>query len=111
MKTSTSIVRAGVRVASARAGAVELRRRREMLIARAALERAEMRDATQDLLIASDRIARFVMVGATLIRRYWLPLSVLLAGGLFKRTRPVLRFARTGLAIWQTARLLRAARR
>lgn len=96
---------------SPRASAAELRRCREILIARAQLEREAMRDATQDLQVASDRIARIAIVGVTLIRRYWLPLSVLLAGGLFKRARPVLRIARTGLAIWQTARLLRAARR
>jgi hypothetical protein len=32
---------------------------------------------------------------------------VLLAGGLFKRTRPFLKMARTGLAVWQAVRLLR----
>jgi hypothetical protein len=111
MKTSISTTRAGVPVVSARAGAAELKRSREALIARAALEREQLRDATQDLQIATDRIARFAMIGVTLIRKYWLPLTVLTAGGLFKRTRPVLRFARTGLAIWQTARLLRASRR
>lgn len=96
---------------SPRASAAELRRCREILIARAQLEREAMRDATQDLQVASDRIARIAIVGVTLVRRYWLPLSVLLAGGLFTRARPVLRIARAGLAIWQTTRLLSAARR
>ncbi len=95
---------------SMRASAAELRRCREVLIRRARLEREAMHDATEDLQVASDRIARIAIVGVTLVRRYWLPVSVLLAGGLFKRTRPVLRIARTGLAIWQAARLLRAAR-
>jgi hypothetical protein len=36
---------------------------------------------------------------------------VVLAGGLFKRARPFLKMARTGLAVWQTVRVLRAARR
>jgi hypothetical protein len=98
-------------VTSTRSGSTELKRRREMLIARAALERTAMRDATGDFQIASERIARIATVGVTLARRYWLPMSVLLAGGLFKRARPVLRMARTGLAVWQTVRLLRAARR
>jgi hypothetical protein len=82
-----------------------------MLIARAELERAAMRDAAQDLQIASERIARIAVVGAGFLRRYWLPLGLVLAGGLFKRTRPMLRMARTGLTIWQAIRLLRAARR
>ena len=85
----------------------DLRARRELLIARAALERAAMRDATQDLQIASERIARIAVVGISLIRRYWLPAGLLLAGGLFKRARPFLRMARTGLAVWQAMRLLR----
>ena len=80
---------------------------REILIARAALERAAIREATQDLQIASERIARIAVVGVALVRRYWLPAGLLLAGGLFKRTRPFLRMARTGLAVWQTVRLLR----
>jgi hypothetical protein len=91
--------------------ATDLKASRETLVARAALERAAMRDATQDLQIASERIARIAVVGVTLVRRYWLPITVLLAGGLFKRTRPFLKMARTGLAVWQTVRLLRAARR
>lgn len=69
-----------------------------------------MQDATEDLQVASDRIVRFAVVGLSLVRRYWLPVGVLLAGSMFKRTRPVLRLARTGLALWQTVRLLRNAR-
>lgn len=88
----------------------ELRRSRESLIARAELERAALRDATQDLQIASDRIARIAIGGLALIRQYWLPLGVVLAATVFKGARPALRMARTGLAVWQTVRLLRAAR-
>ncbi|MBA4099526.1 MAG: hypothetical protein C0484_22480 [Rhodospirillum sp.] len=95
------------RAAAARNSAADLNASREVLIARAALERAAIRDATQDLQIASERIARIAIVGATLVRRYWLPVGLLLAGGLFKRTRPFLKMARTGLAVWQTVRLLR----
>ena len=95
---------------SLRAGQAELRKCRDALIVRAALERTELRDATHDLQIASDRIARFAMIGATLLRRYWPLLGVVAVGGLFKRARPVLRLARTGLAVWQTVRLLRATR-
>ena len=96
---------------SLRAGSGELERARQALIARAALERHAMGEATQDLQIATDRIARFAIIGIRLVRRYWLPAGLLLAGGLFKRTRPVLRLARTGLALWQTVRLLRNAGR
>lgn len=85
----------------------DLRASRELLIARAALERAAIRDATQDLQIASERIARIATVGVSLLRRYWLPAGLLLAGGVFKRARPFLKAARTGLALWQTVRLLR----
>jgi hypothetical protein len=95
------------RSAAARNSAANLKARREMLIARAALERSAIRDATQDLQIASERIARIALVGASLVRRYWLPAGLLVAGGLFKRVRPFLRVARTGLAVWQTVRLLR----
>lgn len=70
-----------------------------------------MRDATQDLQIASDRVARIALLGVTLVRRYWLPLGIVLAGTFTRRARPLLRIARTGLAVWQTVRLLRAARR
>jgi len=90
--------------------ALELERCRQVLIARAELERAAMRDTTEDLQIATDRIARIATVGLSLARRYWLPAGVLLVGSLFKRTRPLLRAARTGLALWQTVRLLRSAR-
>jgi hypothetical protein len=92
---------------AARSSAADLRASREILIARAALERAAIRDATQDLQIASERIARIAVVGISLLRRYWLPAGLLLAGGLFKRARPFLKMARTGLAVWQTVRLLR----
>lgn len=95
------------RRAAAHNSAADLKASREILIARATLERAAMRDATHDLQIASERIARIAVVGVTLVRRYWLPVGVLFAGGLFKRTRPFLKMARTGLAVWQTVRLLR----
>lgn len=95
------------RSAAARNSAANLKASREMLIARAALERAAIRDATQDLQIASERIARIAAVGVSLLRRYWLPAGLLMAGGLFKRARPFLKAARTGLAVWQTVRLLR----
>jgi hypothetical protein len=95
------------RSAAARSSAADLKASRELLIARATLERAAIRDATHDLQIASERIARIAIVGVTLVRRYWLPVGLLLAGGLFKRTRPFLRMARTGLAVWQAVRLLR----
>jgi hypothetical protein len=97
-------------MARAGATAAELRRNRELLIARAALEREAMRDATQDFQIASERIARIAVTGISLVRRYWLPASLLLAGGLFKRARPIFRMARTALAVWQAAKLLRAPR-
>jgi hypothetical protein len=95
------------RSAAARNSAANLKARREMLIARAALERAAIRDATQDLQIASERIARIAVTGISLLRRYWLPAGLLLAGGLSRRARPFLRMARTGLAVWQAVRLLR----
>ena len=95
------------RRAAAHNSATDLKASREVLIARATLERAAIRDATHDLQIASERIARIAVVGVTLVRRYWLPVGVLLAGGLFKRTRPFLKMARTGLAVWQAVRLLR----
>jgi hypothetical protein len=106
-----SISNAGAAVVSLRDSASELERCRRALIARAELERHAMRHATQDLQIATDRIARIAVVGVRLLRRYWLPVGVLVAGGLFKRARPVLRLARTGLAIWQTVQLVRSARR
>ncbi|HEV8389589.1 MAG TPA: hypothetical protein VGQ35_07090 [Dongiaceae bacterium] len=98
-------------MASFPSNAADLEQCRRVLIARAALERHAMRDATENLQIATDRIARIATLGISLVRRYWLPAGVLLASVLFKRARPVLRAARTGLAIWQTARLLRNARR
>ena len=95
------------RRAAARSSAADLRASRELLIARAALERAAIREATQDLQIASERIARIAVVGISLLRRYWLPAGLLLAGGMFRRARPFLKMARTGLAVWQAVRLLR----
>jgi hypothetical protein len=91
--------------------AAELERHRRVLIARAELERQAMREATEDLQESTERIARIATIGISLVRRYWLPVGVLVAGGLFMRTRPVLRAAQTGLAIWQTVRMLRNARR
>lgn len=95
------------RRAAARNVAADLKASRELLVARAALERVAMREATQDLQIASERIARIAVIALSLARRYWLPAGLLLAAGMFKRTRPLLRAARTGLAVWQTVRLLR----
>ena len=96
---------------AARNSASDLKACREILIARAAVERIAVRDATQDWQIASERIARVAVVGVSLVRRYWLPVGVLVAGGLFKRVRPFLKMARTGLMVWQTVRVLRATRR
>jgi hypothetical protein len=95
------------RRAAARRSLADLNASRELLVARAALERAALRDATEDMQVASERIARIAIVGVSLARRYWLPAGLLLATGLFKRARPLLRMARTGLAVWQTVRLLR----
>jgi hypothetical protein len=95
------------RSAGARSSAASLKAQREMLVARAELERVAIRGATQDMQIASERVARIALVGVTLARRYWLPVGLLLASGLFKRARPVFKLARTGLAVWQTVRLLR----
>jgi hypothetical protein len=108
MRTSTSTSRPGAAVVSRQA---ELRRHREFLVARAELERQALRETTQDLQLASDRMARIAIVGISLARRYWLPATILLAGSLFKRAQPVLRMARTGLAVWQTVKMLRASRR
>lgn len=101
---------AGPAVISPRSSAAELEHYRRLLAARAELERDAMRAATEDLQRASDRIARIAIVGVRLVRRYWLPAGVLVAGAVFKRARPVFRMARTGLAIWQTVQLLRNAR-
>ncbi|HJR21158.1 MAG TPA: hypothetical protein VJ822_06030 [Dongiaceae bacterium] len=95
------------RHATARSSAANLQARREMLVARAGLERVAIRDATRDLQIASERVARIAVTGLSLLRRYWLPAGLLLAGGLSRRARPFLRMARTGLAVWQAVRLLR----
>jgi hypothetical protein len=91
--------------------AAELERCRRVLIARAALERHAMRETTEQLQDASDRFARIAVIGIRIARRYWLPAGVVLGGMLFKRVRPVLRAAQTGLAVWQTVRLLRNAQR
>jgi hypothetical protein len=91
--------------------AVELERRRRLLILRAALERSALQGATEDMQMATDRIVRVGGIVVTLVRRFWLPLGVLAAAGLFNRLGPMLWVARTGLAIWQTARLVRAGRR
>ena len=88
----------------------DLKARRELLVARAALERVAIREATQDFQIASERVARVAWLGVSLVRRYCLPLAVLAAGGMFKRLRPLLRAARTAVAVWQTVRLLRTVR-
>lgn len=98
-------------VISPRSSAAELEQYRRLLIARAQRERDAMREATEDLQLATDRIARIAIIGVGLARRYWLPASVLVAGALFKRARPMFRMARTGLVIWQTVQLLRSARR
>lgn len=82
-----------------------------MLIERSALERSALQGATDDLQAASDRIARLAVLVVTLVRNYWLPVGALAAGLLFRRARPALRLAQTGLAIWQMARLLQNARR
>ena len=91
--------------------AVELERLRQLLIVRAALERRALQGATEDMQMATDGIIRVGGIVVSLVRRFWLPLGALAATGLFKRLGPALRLARTGLAIWQTARLVRAARR
>lgn len=104
-----SVSNAGPAVISPRSSAAELDRYRQLLVARAELERDAMRGATEDLQFAGDRIARIAIVGVRLVRRYWLPAGVLVAGALFKHARPMLRMARTGLMIWQTVRLLRMA--
>ena len=91
--------------------AVELERLCQLLIVRAALERRALQGATEDMQMATDGIVRVGGIVVSLVRRFWLPLGALAAAGLFKRLGPALRLARTGLAIWQTARLVRAARR
>ena len=98
-------------MASLNSSAAELERCRQVLIARAALERYAMRETTEELQDASDRIAHVAIVGIRILRQYWLPAGVVLGGLLFKRVRPVLRAAQTGFAVWQTMRLLRNARR
>jgi hypothetical protein len=96
---------------SFRAGAGELERCRRALTARAERERLAMREATEDLQDASDRLVHLAVTGVRLVRQFWLPASALAAGALFKRVRPVLRAARTALALWQMMRLLRDGRR
>ena len=94
-------------VISARSRTAEIERYRRLLVARAALERDAMQAATADFQFASDRIARIAVVGGMLLRRYLLPVSILVASVLFKRVRPALRMARMGFDIWQLVRLLR----
>jgi hypothetical protein len=106
-----SISNAELAVISPRSNAAELEHYQRLLSARAELDRDAMRAATKDLQLASDLIARVAIVGVKLVRHYWRPAGVLVVGALFKRARPMLRMARTGLAIWQTVQLLRSARR
>jgi hypothetical protein len=91
--------------------AAELERCRQVLMARAALERHAMRATTEELQDAGDRLGRIAVIGIRIVRQYWLPAGVLLGGMLFKRVRPLVRAAQTGLAVWQTVRMLRDARR
>jgi hypothetical protein len=97
-------------VISPRSSASEIEQCRRILIARAEFERSAMREATDDLQNASDRLARIAVAGIRLVRRYWLPMGALVAGGIFKRARPLLRAVQTGITVWQTVRLLRNAR-
>ena len=89
----------------------ELARLRDMLRERAAIERMSLAGATEDLQDATDRIARVAIAVVTVGRRFWLPIAAVAAVGLFRRAGPVLRLARTGLTVWQFAKLIRAARR
>lgn len=98
----------GLVVIRKRSRTAQLVRYRRLLVARAALERDAMRAATADLQFASDRIARIAVVGGAILRRCWLPASVLVASVLLKRARPALRMARLGFDIWQLVRLLRS---
>jgi hypothetical protein len=61
---------AGPAVISARSNSAELERHRWLLVARAELERNAIRATTEDLQLASDRIARIAIVGVRLVRRY-----------------------------------------
>lgn len=94
-----------------RRNGAQLEQLRLSLVARAALERVALQGATEDLQSASDRIARIAILVVTLVRSYWLPAGALAVALLFKRARPALRLAQTGIAIWQMARLLQNARR
>ena len=89
---------------------VELRRLHRLLVQRAALERWALRETTEELQSAADGFVRVGTLAVHLARKYWLPVGALAALALFKR-QPALRLVRTGLTIWQTARLLRAPRR
>ena len=91
--------------------AAELRRMRHMLRERAAIERMSLAGATEDLQDATDRIARIATAVIAVGRRYWLPIAAVAASGLFRRLGPIMRLARTGLTVWQVARMIRAARR
>ena len=90
--------------------AAELARTRRMLQERAALERMSLAGATEDLQDATDRIARVAVAVITVGRRFWLPITVVAAAGLFRRVGPALRLARTGLTIWQVAKMIRSVR-
>ena len=91
--------------------AVELELCRQALIVRAALERHAMRETTEELQEAGDRVAHVAIAVIRIVRRYWLPAGMLFGSMFFKRARPVLRAAQTGLAVWQTMRMLRNAPR
>jgi hypothetical protein len=81
-----------------------------MLQERAAVERMSLAGATEDLQDATDRIARVAVAVVTVGRRFWLPVAAVAAAGLYRRVGPVLRLARTGLTIWQIAKMVRTAR-
>ena len=95
---------------SLQGSAAGLERRRRILMARAAFEREAMRMTTADLQDATDHLARIAITGIRLVRRFWLPAGLLVAGSLSRRARPVLRAVRTGLAVWQAMQMLRKAR-
>lgn len=95
---------------ASRRDAAELARLRAQLIQRAALERYALREPAAGLQAAGDGVVRAAGVAVGLVRRFWLPLGVLMVAGLFTRLGPALRVARMGLAVWQVARLLRHGR-
>jgi hypothetical protein len=81
-----------------------------MLQELAAVERMSLAGATEDLQDATDRIARVAVAVVAVGRRFWLPIAAVAAAGLFRRVVPALRLARTGLMIWQIAKMVRTAR-